>query len=111
MLITTTSAVRKSKLRWYRSNRDKVAKYHAKRRALIDQIKDVPCADCGGRFPPFVMDFDHREGEVKRLNIGRQKHSNLALVLEEIEKCDIVCANCHRIRTKERGYNGPQFDE
>lgn len=57
--------------------------------------------DCGNRFPPECMDFDHRPGEIKLFGIsasvqGWQK------MLDEIVKCDLVCANCHRIRTKAR---------
>jgi hypothetical protein len=73
------------------------------RRALLDALKDFPCADCGNRFPPVCMDFDHRPGEVKLFNIGRNMHSRKwAETLAEIDKCDLVCANCHRIRTHSR---------
>lgn len=56
--------------------------------------------DCGQRFPPYVMDFDHRDpgkkvGNVASMAVG----SSVERLMEEIEKCDIVCANCHRIRT------------
>jgi hypothetical protein len=45
--------------------RERVAKKRAyqKRRILIDSLKDVPCADCGGKFPPECMDFHHVHGE------------------------------------------------
>ena len=46
---------------------------------LLDELCDVPCLDCGGRFPPCAMDFDHREGESKRSAvtrmIGRRRHA------------------------------------
>ena len=48
------------------------------------------------------MDFDHREGEVKASStsvIGRLRVRSL---LEELSKCDVVCANCHRERTYQR---------
>jgi hypothetical protein len=44
------------------------------------------------------MDFDHRPGTVKLFHIGKNTHSEDA-VLAEIAKCDVVCANCHRVRT------------
>jgi hypothetical protein len=67
---------------------------------LIKRLRDRPCADCGQRFPFYAMDFDHqvpieKSAEVPRL-LGRVTTERL---LEEIEKCDIVCANCHRMRT------------
>lgn len=69
-------------------------------RKFLWSIKSVPCMDCGGRFPPHVMDFDHREPDKKLASINtflcRQSWTKLK---EEIAKCDIVCANCHRMRT------------
>lgn len=70
----------------------------AERQELFKQLKDVPCADCGERYPHFVMDFDHVRGE-KYMNVGQMKMAKLERILEEVAKCDVVCANCHRIRT------------
>jgi hypothetical protein len=70
-----------------------------RRKAVLDAIKSVPCMDCGGSFPPICMDFDHRDPAEKKFTIGQ--HSaivNLNDLMTEIDKCDIVCANCHRIR-------------
>jgi len=67
----------------------------------MNEIKDVPCKDCGGRFPPECMDFDHVRG-VKRFNIAQSIHRSWPSLQEEMDKCDIVCANCHRIRSKAR---------
>lgn len=69
-------------------------------RELIIAAKNVPCADCGNEYPYYVMDLDHVRGE-KRLNlsVAASKWRSLKAVQEEIDKCDPVCANCHRIRT------------
>lgn len=75
--------------------------YHA----LVAKIKDRPCADCGCRYPPYVMDFDHREGTAKKRGVSKMvNHGGIALkaILVEIDKCDLVCSNCHRIRTYRR---------
>lgn len=68
--------------------------------AFLRSLRNVPCADCGGLFPPYVMDFDHRDPATKSFEItrvaGRVSRKKL---LEEIAKCDIVCSNCHRVRT------------
>jgi hypothetical protein len=79
-------------------------RYRARKREQIDDLKRVPCADCGGTFHPFVMDFDHREGESKQFNISAAVPLGLSLeaVRAEAAKCDIVCANCHRLRTLRR---------
>jgi hypothetical protein len=78
-------------------------RYWRRQGALLDRLRDVPCADCGERFPPCSMDFDHRDPKEKRSRvpalIGR---AGDARILAEIAKCDIVCANCHRTRTVER---------
>ena len=95
---------------WYERNRVRhlanVAAIKRELRALHRQIvvaaKSVPCADCGVQHPPYVMDFDHVRG-VKRWEIGRAKGTvPTASLLAEIAKCDVVCSNCHRIRTHRR---------
>lgn len=58
------------------------------------------CIDCGEK-DPVVLEFDHRESEKKEYGISRlRKHKVAWHILEkELEKCDVVCANCHRRRT------------
>lgn len=73
-------------------------------RELTQKKKDVPCADCGVKYPYFVMDFDHVKGE-KEFTIASSVKSGkrkIKEVLAEIEKCEVVCANCHRFRTQSR---------
>jgi hypothetical protein len=66
---------------------------------LVELKSSTPCMDCGNIYPYYVMDFDHVRGE-KSFNIGNSSNqSSLTRIKEEIEKCDLVCANCHRIRT------------
>jgi hypothetical protein len=73
------------------------------RKDLIIKEKDKPCADCGIKYNSWQMDFDHTRGQ-KLFSIGIVKTS-LKRLKEEINKCDVVCANCHRQRTYARGYN------
>lgn len=74
--------------------------WRAKRVAKLTELKQRPCIDCGGKFPDVAMDFDHVRGE-KLFNIGQAVHHDMAWqrLLDEVAKCDIVCANCHRIRS------------
>lgn len=65
-----------------------------------------PCADCGLHFHSVAMDFDHRPGEVKLFNISASSSRTDEEVEREIAKCDLVCANCHRVRTHTRKLNG-----
>ena len=74
----------------------------AKRLEIINKAKSQPCMDCGQKFPEECMDFDHREN--KLYTIANMKGNKIEKLIEEIAKCDIVCANCHRTRTKNRGY-------
>ncbi len=71
-----------------------------KKKRLIREAKNVPCADCGEKYPPCVMDFDHRRAEEKNFSIGPSvTNKGFSEIMAEIEKCDVVCANCHRLRT------------
>jgi hypothetical protein len=74
-------------------------------RATLDEAKNKPCADCGDCYPPYVMDFDHKPGNRKNFGLANAiaYHKSLIEIQEEITKCDIVCANCHRERTHQRG--------
>lgn len=69
---------------------------------VIVPAKDKPCADCSGAFPLVCMDFDHVRGEKLFTISSSYVNVSMAVLLEEIAKCDVVCANCHRIRTSKR---------
>lgn len=69
--------------------------------AEVRRMKEQPCADCGQRFPYFVMDFDHvgkKTDSVSRLTY----QAAIRRVRHEVKVCEVVCANCHRIRTHQR---------
>jgi hypothetical protein len=75
-------------------------------RKIVDAKKAVACADCKNEFPVICMDFDHvrgnKVGNIASLASGRSGEKKL---FDELEKCEVVCSNCHRIRTAERaGY-------
>ena len=76
----------------------------AEKTAYIQRIKlERGCADCGLKIPhPEVYDFDHRPGVHKVAKVAQMRLGNMAALVAEIEKCDVVCANCHRIRTASR---------
>lgn len=62
------------------------------------------CMDCGGMFDvPEVLEFDHvGEDKDRAVAILVGRGISLARLQAEIAKCEIVCANCHRIRTVTR---------
>ena len=69
----------------------------------VDKLKLSPCMDCKQTFHPIAMDFDHVRGiKVKAISQMINNGFSLEKIKIEIEKCELVCSNCHRIRTYER---------
>lgn len=82
------------------TNREKryYCKSYERKSNIVKRAKSVPCSDCGDEYPWFVMDLDHVRGEKKFVLSQAHCYSDEE-ILAEIEKCDVVCANCHRFRT------------
>lgn len=107
-------AARANARRWYAENRAKYVKwrrlqYERYKKEVVSVVntykENHPCCDCGKTYPHFVMDFDHIEGRGKKsTNVSDmiRRSANLTKILAEIEKCEVVCANCHRIRSHTR---------
>lgn len=70
-------------------------------REYLSELKAVPCADCKAIFPPWAMEFDHVRGE-KMFNVSDAARRGIKRLVEEAAKCEVVCANCHRQRTRSR---------
>ena len=91
----------------YLRGRAETAKYRKSHRnklkLAVDKLKSIPCVDCNTIFPPECMDFDHINGD-KEFGISEAVGCMYSWkrILKEIEKCEIVCSNCHRIRTHQR---------
>ena len=70
---------------------------------LYAYLSSHPCVDCG-EADIRVLEFDHVHDN-KTLTIARllDHATSWAVVEAEIAKCEVRCANCHRIRTNERG--------
>lgn len=79
-------------------------RYRNEIKKYVQALKEnQPCADCGVSYPYYVMDFDHLEGSIKENDINFLSNTGrIGAVKKEIAKCEIVCANCHRIRTHQR---------
>ena len=98
--------------RWYQQNKEThiayVRAWNAKNTAAIretvERLKDVPCPDCGQRFPAECMDFDHLKDKFFEISAAASGGRRLSIqrVMEEIKKCEVVCSNCHRVRTMAR---------
>lgn len=67
---------------------------------IVEYLRDHPCIDCG-ESDPVVLEFDHLRD--KRFEIAQGlAYRRWSSILEEIAKCEVVCANCHRRRTAAR---------
>jgi len=76
-----------------RTDRDRNRAY------VAEYLATHPCIDCG-ESDAVVLEFDHRDPGTKLENVARLLHTGtLTAVQAEIEKCDVRCGNCHRIRT------------
>lgn len=75
----------------------------AEMRTLIDSLKSGNCVDCGHTFHPCAMDFDHIKDN-KGFDVARAMRDlpTVKKLMEEVAKCELVCACCHRVRTWKR---------
>ena len=84
--------------------RDK-ARLDLARNYVIDLKKKSKCVDCGENNWK-CLDFDHKDPSDKFLGISRmvRKRYSPKAIQKEIDKCEVRCANCHRIRTYDEGH-------
>jgi hypothetical protein len=99
---------RKAKHDWYKKNkeltRERGTQTRHKRRKVVNDLKEAsPCVDCNVNYPYYVMHYDHLDSDLKVSNVSHLLgSSSMEAVLNEIEKCELVCANCHAFRTWRR---------
>ena len=91
--------------RYYEKNkarvRERTALARERNAKFVRDLKEsTPCADCGKFYPWYVMDFDHLRDKIADVGtMATQTVVSLKTLQEEIDKCEIVCSNCHRVRT------------
>lgn len=120
--MTPVEAHRAESLRYYHNNKEKVlpkvrayraaakdpvvrearrrasrTKRRANKEYVWNYLLSHPCVDCGEP-NPLVLEFDHVKGE-KKFDLSRPRTALLQPVIEEIAKCVVRCANCHRLKT------------
>jgi hypothetical protein len=90
---------------WRRTRERRIRMRKSRRRDLVAwsrTLKEgVPCADCGGVYHPAAMQWDHGHRADKLddvSNLVRRGFSREAIAAE-VSKCELVCANCHAVRT------------
>lgn len=101
-------AQRKYHRDWYHAHKHihgprktaRAAKQHKFLVRIASEIKlFLGCVYCGYNHHPRALDFHHKKPELKSFNVSNINCRSVMRMLKEIEKCDVVCANCHRIRT------------
>ena len=73
---------------------------------MIDYLDDKSCVECGMQ-DSRTLEFDHIKPEDKSFSIARAINDTYSwkTIMSEIQKCQILCANCHKIKTaKEQGW-------
>jgi hypothetical protein len=97
-----------AKRRHYDKNKDLFKERARSRvRKIKEEIRTIkeasPCTDCKVKYPYYVMHFDHLGIEEKLERVSELIRSRgYDTVMAELEKCELVCANCHAIRTWQR---------
>jgi L-lysine 2,3-aminomutase len=74
---------------------------HTMQRHVIEYLREHPCVDCG-ETDPIVLEFDHLRDKIANVSAMALAKRPWRVILAEIEKCEVVCANCHRRRTLAR---------
>ncbi len=105
MALDDQNAERNRRLRRRRPEHYKVRMQRfqkTRRQALAEYKLAHGCAVCGYRGHPEALHFDHLDGGDKVNSVSRLSTYKWSAVLKEIEKCQVLCANCHAIATAER---------
>lgn len=103
------SCNREYQRKWFANNKERqIARVIDNRSKQKDKLREIliehflthHCIVCG-ESDPIVLDFDHRDPETKYKSISEIYSSGMSIkcLREEIDKCDILCANCHRRKT------------
>ena len=100
---------------WYQKNKVTHKKRTAVRKIRVQKenkifmksIKEkLKCSKCGYNEHHAALDFHHIDESTKKFNLGEYREHSQKSLLEEIEKCIVLCAICHRIYHYEQR-NGP----
>ena len=88
------------------ADKERAERYAIGRPRNSDRIHDIKlalgCMDCGYTRCAEALDWDHRSASKKAFGLARADKHSWDECLIEMQKCDLVCANCHRERTLKR---------
>lgn len=69
-----------------------------KKKYLYDYLSSHPCEHCW-EDRPVVLEFHHTNAEAKEYSVSSMCSMSLEKIISEIEKCQVLCCNCHKIVT------------
>jgi len=84
-------------------NANLVSRHRDTRKKLID-IFGGRCQICGFCSEPLILQFHHRDPSEKKFKISKSTRVNHETLIEECNKCDLLCPNCHAIHHLYKGY-------
>jgi hypothetical protein len=101
---------------WHQRHKEmRLARLYEKKATIYKYVQDIKsqlrCADCGERHPA-TLQFHHLNSADKMFNVADAVRNGISLdrIKQEIEKCIVLCANCHAIRhyhMRKKNQNGP----
>ena len=83
---------------WAESRRQKMSEKTKQSKLRAIEYLGGSCLDCGGVFPFYVFDFHHLDGNTKSDNPSRSLRRSWEKAKVELDKCVLLCSNCHRGR-------------
>jgi hypothetical protein len=106
---------------WYQQNKDEVLERRWKRRrerelAIRDWFRryksELYCVECGEKHPA-CLQFHHRDRKEKSFTISDAvlRGTSIKTIIKEIEKCDVLCVNCHAKRHWQENHETDSWEE
>lgn len=65
---------------------------------VVEYLSKHPCIDCGEK-DIVVLEFDHKQDKIEAISRMTRGFYSLDTIVNEIKKCEVRCANCHRRKT------------
>ncbi|UVK60979.1 HNH endonuclease [Streptomyces phage JimJam] len=73
-----------------------------KRKVVAEYKVKQGCVDCGYNAHAAALEFDHLPNSGKIKSVASLMYASWDVIWAEIAKCEVVCSNCHSIRTHQR---------
>ena len=104
-LICSSEYTKKTYNQLYCSKNCNCKAQRQKRQEYLNKVKtEKGCAKCGYNEHPAALQFNHLDRSEKSFNIGEYKTLSMETINKEIDKCEVLCTNCHAIYTQQNHY-------